>query len=122
MDMCTLLYLKWITGGFPGGSAVKTLPVNAGDTGLIPDAGRSRLLCSNEAHEPQLLSLCSGVQELRLLSPHATTTEPVCPRAHAPQQEKPPQQEARALNQGEVPARHTWRQVCTATKTHRSHK
>ena len=28
--------------GFPGGSVVKNLPVNAGDAGLIPGSGRSR--------------------------------------------------------------------------------
>ena len=27
--------------GFPGGSIVKNLPANAGDTGLIPGSGRS---------------------------------------------------------------------------------
>jgi hypothetical protein len=27
--------------GFPGGSVVKNLPTNAGDTGLIPASGRS---------------------------------------------------------------------------------
>ena len=27
--------------GFPGGSAVKTPPANAGDIGLIPGSGRS---------------------------------------------------------------------------------
>ena len=27
--------------GFPGGSVVKTAPANAGDTGLIPELGRS---------------------------------------------------------------------------------
>ena len=27
--------------GFPGGSVVKNLPVNAGDVGLIPELGRS---------------------------------------------------------------------------------
>ena len=27
--------------GFPGGSVVKNLPTNAGDTGLIPGSGRS---------------------------------------------------------------------------------
>jgi len=27
--------------GFPGGSVVKNLPANAGDTGLIPGLGRS---------------------------------------------------------------------------------
>ena len=30
-----------IDRGFPGGSMVKNLPVNAGDAGLIPGSGRS---------------------------------------------------------------------------------
>ena len=29
--------------GFPGGSVVKNLPANAGDTGSIPDPGRSHM-------------------------------------------------------------------------------
>ena len=33
--------------GFPGGSVVKNLPANAGDTGLIPDPGGSHIPCSN---------------------------------------------------------------------------
>ena len=45
---------------------------------------------------PQLLSLRSRAREPQLLSPHATTTEAQVPRAHAPQQEKPLQCEARA--------------------------
>ena len=31
-------------GGFPGGSVVKNLPANAGDTGSVPDPGRSHIL------------------------------------------------------------------------------
>ena len=49
--------------GFPGGSVVKSLSANAGDTGLIPDPGRSHMpymeqqgLCSTPA-EPVLQSL-----------------------------------------------------------------
>ena len=61
--------------GFPGGSAVKNLPVHAGDTGLIPDPGGSHVLCGNEARVLQLLSLCSRAQELHLLSSHAATAE-----------------------------------------------
>ena len=34
--MCVYVYM-----GFPGGSVVKNLPANAGDTGLIPTSGRS---------------------------------------------------------------------------------
>ena len=33
--------------GFPGGSVVKNLPADAGDTGLIPGLGRSHMLQSN---------------------------------------------------------------------------
>ena len=32
---------------FPDGAAVKNLPVNAGDTGSSPGAGRSHMLRSN---------------------------------------------------------------------------
>ena len=54
---------------FPGDPEVKNLPCNARDTGLIPIQGRSHMLQSNEACEPQLLSLCSGAWELQLLKP-----------------------------------------------------
>ena len=33
--------------GFPGGSVVKNLPANAGNTGSIPDLGRSYMLGSS---------------------------------------------------------------------------
>ena len=84
--------------GFPGGAAVKNPPANAGDTGLSPGPGRSHMLQSNWAREPQLLSLCSRARKPQLLSPHATTTEACMPTARAPQQEKPPQWEARRHN------------------------
>ena len=41
----------------------------------------------------------------QLLSPLATTTEARVPRAHAPQQEKPPQRDVHALQQRVAPAR-----------------
>ena len=56
-------------GGFPGGSVLKNLPANAGDTGSILGPGESHMLRSSEVCAPQLLNLC--------------------PRARAPQQEKP---------------------------------
>ena len=37
---------------------VENLPANAGDTGSSPGLGRSHMLWSNWAREPQLLSLC----------------------------------------------------------------
>ena len=61
--------------GFPGGSVVKSLPASAGDTGLIPDPGRSHTLQSISACAPLLLSLCSRAREPQLLSPPTATTE-----------------------------------------------
>ena len=49
---------------------------------MIPDPRRSHIPWSNKACEPQLLSLCSGAQELQLL-------KPTSPRTCSPQQEKP---------------------------------
>ena len=43
--------------GFRGGAVVENLPANAGDTGSSPGLGRSHMLRSNWAREPQLLSL-----------------------------------------------------------------
>ena len=84
---------------FPGGTVVKNLPANAGDTGSSPGPGRSHMPRSNWAHAPQLLSLRSRAREPQLLRPCATTTEARVPRARAPQQEKPPQWEACAQQQ-----------------------
>ena len=50
--------------GFPGGSVVKSLPANAGDTGSIPDPGRSHMPGGN-------------------ICPYATTTEPTCTPSEA---------------------------------------
>ena len=50
--------------GFPGGSVVKNPPANAGDTGLVPGPGRYHRPWRNEAHEPQILGLCSRPWDL----------------------------------------------------------
>ena len=83
---CIELYmLRWLNHikkyvlGFPGGTVVKNPPASAGGMGSSPGLGRSHMLRSNSARAPQLLSPC------------ATTTEGRLPRAHVPQQEKPPQ-------------------------------
>ena len=55
---------------------------------------------------PQLLSLCSRAPKPQLLSPCVTTTEARASRAHAPQQEKPPQWEAHAPQRRVAPAHH----------------
>ena len=57
---------KTVSLGFPCGSVVKNPPANTGDTGLIPDSGRSHVQQSNQAHAPQLLSLCSRARGSQL--------------------------------------------------------
>ena len=39
--------IKKVCQGFPGGTVVKNLPANAGDTGSSPGLGRSHMLPSN---------------------------------------------------------------------------
>ena len=53
--------------GLPGNPVVKTPHANVEDMGSIPGPGRSHQ--GNEAHVPQVLSLCSRAQELQQLSP-----------------------------------------------------
>ena len=79
------------TRDFAGGAVVENPPANAGYMGSNPGPGRSHMPRSNLTRAPQLLSLRSRAHEPQLLSPRATTTEARTPRAHAPQQEKPPQ-------------------------------
>ena len=64
--------------GFPGGTVVENPPANAGETGSSPGPGRSHMPRSSWARAPQLLSLRSRPREPQLLSPCATTTEPMC--------------------------------------------
>ena len=64
--------LKNKPGGFPGGAVVENLPANAGDTGSSPGVGRSHMLRSNWAREPQLLSLrvwslCTATREAAMV-------------------------------------------------------
>ena len=56
--MKTYAHVKTCTWGFPGGAVVENLPADAGDTGLSLGLGRSHMPWSDEAREPQLLSLC----------------------------------------------------------------
>ena len=41
------VYQEYYFWGFPGGTVVKNLPANAGDTGSIPGPGRSHMPQSN---------------------------------------------------------------------------
>ena len=65
--------------GPPGGSVVKNLPANAGDTGLIRGPGRSHMVQSSWARVLQLSSLCSRAQGSKLVSPHAAAAESQAP-------------------------------------------
>ena len=65
-------------GGFPGSSVVKNPPASAGDTGSVPDLGRSHMLWKSRV--PQLLSLWSRAWELQLLTPDAATIEAPGPK------------------------------------------
>ena len=71
------LHQDCLIQGFPSSSVVKNLSANAGDMGSALDLEISYM-------SPQQLSLCSRACGLQL-------PKPVCPRARAPQQEKPPQ-------------------------------
>ena len=85
--------------GFSGCSAVKSPPAIAGDMGLIPGLGRSHILQSNQAREPQLLSLCPRDQEPQLMGPHASTTE-----VHVPWSLCPAIREATAVRSQRIAA------------------
>ena len=73
--------------GFPGGLVVKSPPANAGDTGLIPDPGRSHMPQHSEACAPQLLSWCCRAHVLQLLKP--TCLEPMLCNKRSHCNEKP---------------------------------
>ena len=66
------MVFKNLIEGFPGGTVVESLPVNAGDTGSSPGLGRSHMPQSDWAREPQLLSLrvwslCSATREAAIV-------------------------------------------------------
>ena len=84
------LLLKNLNRGFPGGAAVENLPANAGNTGSSPGLGRSHMPRSNQAHEPQLLSLhvwslCSATREAAIVRGPRTAMKS---DPHSPQLEK----------------------------------
>ena len=56
---------------------VRNPPANAGDLVLIPDSERSFLLQSNQAHMPQLLSLCSAAAAAKSIQLCPTLCDPI---------------------------------------------
>ena len=92
-DLKTLPQRNWILKrilikntkrDFPGGAVVENPPANAGDAGLSPGLGRSHMLWSNWAREPQLLSLrvwslCSATREAATVrGPHTVMKSGPC--------------------------------------------
>ena len=53
--------------GFPGGSVVKSLPANEGDTGSVSGLGGSSMPWSSWVHAPQLSSSYASTIEARAL-------------------------------------------------------
>ena len=109
------VYSQQEVEGFPGGSVVKNLPANAGDTGSVPGPGRSHMQQSNSAQAPWLLGLCSRAWELQLW-------QPACPRVPAPQQEKPCNEKSIHRNWRVAPACRNPRKASVATKTQHDQK
>ena len=72
------LRLKTTELDFPGGSVVKNPPANAGDTGSIPDVGRSHGQWSRYDYTPQLWSLSSRAREPQLLKPTGCNSWSLC--------------------------------------------
>ena len=68
MDLYCALLLP--SQGFPGGSVIKNLPANAGDTGLIP--------IWKIPHAVEQLSLCATTTEPVLQGPGTAGLEPMC--------------------------------------------
>ena len=62
------------TQGFPGGSVVENPLADAGDTGLIPDLGRSTCHRATKTRASQQLSLCSKAREPQRLKPMCLET------------------------------------------------
>ena len=75
----------------------KNALTSAGDLGSIPGLGRSHLPQSNQAHAHQLLGPHARAYEPQLLSTCAVPAEAYVHRSCVPQQEKPLQEEAYAL-------------------------
>ena len=101
--------------GFPGGLAEKNPPASAGDRGSTSGPGRSHTPLRSEARGPQPLSLCSGVQEARLPSPHASILRSATREASTVR--------SQCIVAGAQPhALGLEKSSCTATKTQHSRK
>ena len=73
--------------GFPGVSAVKNLPGNAGDPGLTPDLGRSTCWGETKPRHPTTMEPVFQSPGAATKDPHATITKSVCSRPGSAAQE-----------------------------------
>ena len=85
---------RWQRWGFPGGSAVKNPPANAGHAGSIPDPGRFHVPGAAQPGHPNYWACALGGRSYRAHVPQLL--KPERPRVCAPQQEKLLQWEAHA--------------------------
>ena len=94
--------------------------VNAGDTGSIPDPGKSHRATQPIRHNSWM---CSSAQEPQLLSPYATTTEALMPQSLCCTTEELPQREAPAPQPESRPCLlQLEEKTCMAVKTQHSQK
>ena len=100
---------------FPGGAVVKNLPANAGD--WVQALVREDPKCCGATKPVHHNYWACALEPAR-----ATATEARTPRARAPQQEKPPQWEARAPQRRVALLIATRESPCAATKTQHSQK
>jgi len=89
--------LKIMGLGFHGGSVVKNLPANAGDTGSVPGVEDPTCCAAAKPMRPNYWACALEPGSCSYWTHVPQLLKSTDPRAHAPQQEKPPQWEARAL-------------------------
>ena len=108
--ICLVAGLKTDCRDFPGGAVVGNLPPMWGTRvrSLVQEDPTCRRAAKPMWHNYGR-SLRSSAHEPQLPSPRARTTEVHVPGAHAPQQDKPLQWEARAPQRRVAPALRNWR-------------
>ena len=71
--------------GFPGGSVVKNVPANAGETGSIPGWGRSHMWWNTTTQQLQLLDCALEPGSHSYWAHVLQLLKPESPKAHTPQ-------------------------------------
>ena len=110
--------------GLPGGSVIKSLPANAGDTGSIPGQGTEIPTCCRATEPMSCNNWACALQpgNHNYWTHMVQLLNPTCPGVWAPQQEKPRQWEAHAPQLESSPCSPQQKKAQAATKTQYSHK